>query len=131
MDRPKTIVEASSKSDNYYAQSFTQGKYITISTSKQTVSPSGKIMLNKYGWPIRILSIITLIALLMLYNYFGTINPEEKPIMIYTSFVISLSIIVIVVGWIFYRNPSSRIANNPDDRIQDSEQDLFRHNSHI
>jgi len=60
----------------------------------------------------------------MLYNYFGIINPEEKPIMIYTSFVISLSIIVFVVGWILYRNPSSKITISPD-RIQSIERDLF------
>ena len=44
--------------------------------------------------------------------------------MIYTSFVISLSIIVFVVGWILYRNPSSKITISPD-RIQSIERDLF------
>ena len=125
MDSAKTILETNSKSDNYSIQSITKGKYIAMLKTNQTVSHSGKILLNKVGWSIRILSIITLISLLMLYYYFGSINPEEKPIMIYTSFVISLSIIVFVFGWIFYRNPSSKITNNPDDRIQDSEQDLF------
>ena len=125
MDRAKTILETNSKSDNYSIQSITNGKYIAKLRTNQTVSHSGKILLNKVGWSIRILSVITLFSLLMLYYYFGSINPEEKPIMIYTSFVISLSIIVFVFGWIFYRNPSSKITNNPDDRIQDSEQDLF------
>ena len=88
------------------------------------VSPSGKIMLKRKGWIIRIFSIVTLISLILIYTYFGIISPEEKPIMIYTSFMISLSIIVFVFGWIFFRNPSS-LNKNSDNEAMSKEKDLF------
>lgn len=124
MDISKTILEESSTLQNLFVKTSAQGKCIGLLSSKQKVSGSGRIILNKKGWIIRILSMITLIALLALYNYFGTINPEERPIMIYTSFVVSLSIIVYIFGWIFYKNPSTNSKINLD-KIQFSEENLF------
>jgi hypothetical protein len=46
--------------------------------------------------------------LIVVYNLFiGLRNPQEEPIMVYTGFVISLSLFTLTFGWIFYRNPAS------------------------
>src|ERR1044071_8047673 len=76
--------------------------------SNQTISLNGRIRISKKGWVIRILSFVFLSFLIIAYNLFiGLRNPQELPIMMYTGFVILISLFILTFGWIFYRNPSS------------------------
>jgi uncharacterized protein with PQ loop repeat len=84
-----------------------------IKESSQTVSTStGRINISKKGWIIRISTLLFLISLVLIYNlYFGLINPESQPIMIYTGIVMSFSIVILAFGWICYRNPSINLTS--------------------
>ena len=84
-----------------------------IKESNQTVSTStGRINISKKGWIIRISTLLFLISLILIYNlYFGLINPESQPIMIYTGIVMSFSIMILAFGWICYRNPSINLTS--------------------
>ena len=76
--------------------------------SNQTISLDGRIRISKKGWVIRILTFAFLSVLIVVYNLFvGLRNPQEQPIMMYTGFVILISLFILTFGWIFYRNPSS------------------------
>jgi hyaluronan synthase len=79
-----------------------------IRETGQTVSLStGRINISKKGWIIRISTLAFLTSLILIYNlYFGLINPESQPIMIYAGIVMSFSIMILAFGWICYRNPS-------------------------
>ena len=77
-------------------------------SSNQTISLNGRIRISKKGWVIRILTFAFLSFLIIAYNLFvGLRNPQELPIMMYTGFVILISLFILTFGWIFYRNPSS------------------------
>jgi hyaluronan synthase len=76
-------------------------------SSNRTISLDGRIRISKKGWLIRILTFAFLSLLIVVYNLFGLRNPQEEPIMMYTGFVISLSLFILTFGWIFYRNPSA------------------------
>jgi hyaluronan synthase len=77
-------------------------------SNNQTISLDGRIRTSKKGWVIRILTFAFLSLLIVVYNLFvGLRNPQEEPIMMYTGFVIMLSLFILTFGWIFYRNPSS------------------------
>ena len=91
---------SSSKSHNYSREA--------IRKTGQTVSTTtGRINISKKGWIIRIFTLVFLASLILIYNlYFGLKNPESQPIMIYTGFVISLSILILAFGWVCYRNPA-------------------------
>jgi hyaluronan synthase len=79
-----------------------------IRETGQTVSLStGRINISRKGWIIRISTLAFLTSLILIYNlYFGLINPESQPIMIYAGIVMSFSIMILAFGWICYRNPS-------------------------
>jgi hyaluronan synthase len=88
--------------------SLASSKKISIRKSNQTVSPiSRKIKVNRKGWTIRAITIIILVSLIALYIYYGLTNPKGNFIMIYTSIIISISIIIYIFSWIFYRNPTT------------------------
>ncbi len=86
-------------------------------SSNQTISLNGRIKISKKGWVIRILTFAFLSLLIVVYNFLGLRNPQEEPIMMYTGFVISLSLFILTFGWIFYRNPSSSSSNNGASNI--------------
>src|SRR5947208_764712 len=66
-------------------------------------------------------------------------NPNELPIMMYTGFVILISLFILTFGWIFYRNPSSstvpaaatisNIGKNTytTNRIENANKSTIRH----
>ena len=68
-------------------------------SSNQTISLDGRIKISKKGWVIRILTFAFLSLLIVVYNLFGLRNPQEQPIMMYTGFVISLSLFILTFGW--------------------------------
>src|SRR4051812_29188516 len=87
--------------------SLISSEKISIRKSNQIVSPtSGKIKVNRKGWIIRAITIISLVSLIALYIYYGLTNSKGNFIMIYTSIIISISIIIYIFSWIFYRNPT-------------------------
>jgi len=89
-------------------------KMILIRKSNQTVSPtSRKIKVSRRGWITRAITITILVSLIALYRYYGLINPKGNFIMIYTSIIISISIIIYICSWIFYRNPTPSNITNP------------------
>ncbi len=95
---------------------LTNNKTISIRKSNQTVSStSRRIKVSTKGWIMRELIITILVSLIVLYSYYGLTNPKGSFIMIYTSIIIAISIIIYIIGWIFYRNPttpSSSITNH-------------------
>ena len=91
---------STSKSHNY-SREFIRKTGQTVSTT------TGRTNISKKGWIIRIFTLVFLASLILIYNlYFGLKNPESQPIMIYTGFVISLSILILAFGWVCYRNPA-------------------------
>ena len=84
-----------------------------IRKTGQSVSTiTGRINISKKGWIIRISTLVFLSSLILIYNlYFGLINPESQPVMIYTGIVMSFSIIILAFGWICYRNPSRSLTS--------------------
>ena len=97
---------SSSSSSNNYLKEIVRGPSQTVSMT------TGRINISKKGWIIRISTLIFLISLILIYNlYFGLINPESQPIMIYTGIVMSFSIMILAFGWICYRNPSRSPAS--------------------
>jgi hyaluronan synthase len=87
--------------------SFSSSK-VKIKKSNQSLSSDGRILVTRMGWLLRLLLISCLVALVFVSTlYLGIQNPREEPIYIYSGFLISFSIVIYLVGWALYRNPSS------------------------
>ncbi len=103
---------------------LSDGERIAIRKSNQTVSPlSGRISISKKGWILRAITITSLTSLIFLYCYYGIVNPKEQVIMLYSSFILTLAIIVFIFGWIFYRNPThlSTTISNQSSSLNNAE----------
>jgi cellulose synthase/poly-beta-1,6-N-acetylglucosamine synthase-like glycosyltransferase len=86
--------------------SFTKSVVI-VKKSNQSLSSDGRILVTRKGWLLRLLLISCLVALVFASTlYLGIQNPREEPIYIYSGFLISFSIVIYLVGWVLYRNPS-------------------------
>jgi hyaluronan synthase len=85
---------------------------IVLKKSKQALSADGRILVTKRGWLVRLFSILCLVLLVLVSTlYLGRRNPLEEPIYIYSGFLISFSIVIYLVGWKLYTNPST--SNTP------------------
>jgi hyaluronan synthase len=88
---------------------MTQFKYPTVSKSKKeaaTTIDGCKMPTSKKGWIIRISALIFLISLIVIYIfYLGMVNITEQPIYVYSACIISLSLLIYTIAWIFYNSP--------------------------
>ena len=77
----------------------------------QKISSEGKIQVRKVGWFIRIVTLIGLIFV-MEYNIHQGLTLGSS-LIVYSTLMPLHTFLVLVVGWIFYKNPASKgIAKN-------------------
>lgn len=69
---------------------------------KQRISEDGRIQVSKKGWVVRILTLIS-ITLVLLYNLIWGWTTHD-PLIVYSVLVPIHTLIVFVVGWVFFRN---------------------------
>ena len=70
----------------------------------QTVSPDGRIITSRKGWYVRIATLASMITVASYNIYLGlTLNDM---LVVYATLVIIHSILILSVGWFFYRNPA-------------------------
>ncbi|MCV0400055.1 MAG: glycosyltransferase family 2 protein [Nitrosarchaeum sp.] len=78
--------------------------------SEQTINSSGRIHINKVGWLIR-LSIITGLIGVIVYNLSQGILLRD-PLVAYSTIMPIHALLVIMIGWLFYKNPATGKAGN-------------------
>jgi len=79
-------------------------------SSGQKLEENGRIHVPKKAWIVRIVS-ISLLVVIISYNLFQGIKLLE-PLLLYASLTLIDALIVVSVGWIFYKNPAKAIAGN-------------------
>ena len=79
-------------------------------TSGQKIQENGRIHVPKKAWILRISSISLLVGLIS-YNIFQGIKILD-PLLLYASMTLIDALIVVSVGWFFYKNPAKGIAGN-------------------
>lgn len=76
----------------------------------QRLSKDGKIKVSKKGWAVRLFTIIS-VCIVIAYNIKAGIDLDE-PLIIYSNLLPVHSILVLIIGWIFYRNPTKGKVGN-------------------
>ena len=81
-----------------------------LDENPQRISSDGKINVNKKGWLSRL---VLLISLFMIIGYNLEVGVRlADPLILYSIIVPSHSVIILMLGWIFYRNPSKGEIGN-------------------
>jgi hyaluronan synthase len=81
-----------------------------LDENPQKISSDGKIYVNKKGWLTRF---IILFAILIVIGYNLDVGIKlADPLILYSIIVPIHSVIVLFIGWIFYRNPSKGKIGN-------------------
>lgn len=81
-----------------------------LDENPQRISSSGKITVNKKGWLTRFV-ILSVITAIIIYNLEVGIRLAD-PLILYSIIVPLHSVIILLIGWIFYRNPSNGKIGN-------------------
>jgi hyaluronan synthase len=76
----------------------------------QAVSPDGRIIISRKGWYVRIATLAAMILMASYHIYLGLALHDM--LVIYATLVMAHSILVLSVGWFFYRNPAKGKAGN-------------------
>jgi hyaluronan synthase len=76
----------------------------------QKVSSDGRIVVEKKGWVLRIVTLIAMIAMAAYNIYQGYMLGDM--LVIYATLVLVHSILILSVGWFFYRNPARENAGD-------------------
>jgi len=74
--------------------------------SGQKISPDGKISIPKVGWILRISTIVGISGILAYYFIIGF--QLWDPLIIFSTIMPLQELIIVSVGWFFYRNPSGK-----------------------
>lgn len=86
-------------------------EFVTLlDENPQRISSDGKIQVSKKGWFSRFVILIS-IFIIIGYNLEFGIRLAD-PLIIYSIIVPSHSVIILMLGWMFYRNPSSGAIGN-------------------
>lgn len=85
-------------------------KISQIHKCEQKISSNGRIIVPKYAWGIRFLSILVLI-LVTIYNIYQGLLLND-PLVVYSTLMPLHAIMLFTFGWIMYKNPSSTNAGN-------------------
>ena len=83
---------------------------IKSTSSGQKIQDNGRIHVPKKAWILRMGSISLLIGIIS-YNLIQGIKLAE-PLLLYGSITLIDALIVVSVGWFFYKNPAKGIAGN-------------------
>ena len=90
--------------------SFKQELIHQMPENPQRISSNGKISIPKKGWLARIVILIS-IFLIIGYNLEVGLRLAD-PLILYSIIVPSHSVLILILGWIFYRNPSKGEIGN-------------------
>ncbi|MGI0026836.1 MAG: glycosyltransferase family 2 protein [Nitrosopumilaceae archaeon] len=74
--------------------------------SSQRIAKNGRIITKKKGWIVRILA-IALIIYVIIFNLQQGIELDD-PLVIYSTLMPVHALMIMLVGWFFYRNPAKR-----------------------
>ena len=83
---------------------------IKSTSSGQKIDDGGRIRVPKKGWILRIASISLLVGIIS-YNLVQGIKLLD-PLLLYASLTLVDALIVVSVGWFFYKNPAKGVAGN-------------------
>jgi hyaluronan synthase len=85
-------------------QPVQQQKFALTRRCAQKVSPEGRIIVSKKGWCVRIATLAGMIGM-ALYNIYMGLALNDM-LVVYATLVLIHSILILSVGWFFYRNPA-------------------------
>jgi hyaluronan synthase len=75
-----------------------------IKRSFQRFSPDGRIYVSRKGWMLRITMISLMTAVTAVNIWLGILKSNE--LVVYSSIIFIHAILILVVGWIYFRNPA-------------------------
>lgn len=78
--------------------------------SGQKISSDGKIQIPKIGWLLRIITIVGISGLVIYFLGMGVLLAD--PIIILFVIMPIQELIILSVGWLFYRNPAKKITGD-------------------
>lgn len=76
----------------------------------QRLSEKGRILINKKGWCVRLATIFS-VSFIIIYNVKTGLSLDE-PLIIYASLLPIHSILIVAIGWFFYKNPAKGHDDN-------------------
>ena len=82
----------------------------TTLSSGQKLERDGRISIPKIGWVLRISAIVGIVALLAYYLENGL--EIQDPLIFFAALMPIQELIIVSIGWFFYRNPSQKDAEN-------------------
>jgi len=85
-------------------------KVIEIPKCNQKFAPSGRIYVRKLAWVLRICSIIA-ISTVIVFNVVKGVDLND-PLIIYSTLMPLHALIILTIGWFFYKNPAKGLAKN-------------------
>ena len=95
-------------------QSLTHPKKTKVETittlSGQKLTKTGRIKIPKFVWPIRIITILSLSAVII-YNFSIGIQLHD-PLIIFATLIPVEAVIMATIGWFFYKNPKQGYEGN-------------------
>lgn len=80
---------------------------------KQRISKKGRILVSKKAWIVRA-SLLAGMIIFMLYNISAALSVGD-PLIVYSTLMPIHSIIVLVVGWVFFKNRAT--GETPEDLV--------------
>jgi len=92
-----------------------QGKYKIESQIQSTISgqkhnSDGRIHVPKKAWIVRIITMVFLGGIIS-FNVVEAIKIQD-PLLLYLSIVVIDALLIVLVGWLFFKNPSKGLAGN-------------------
>ena len=72
--------------------------------SSQKIGSDGRIFLPKKGWVMRVLVVVGLVGIIIYNLYIGLLLSD--PLVAYSTIMPLHALLVVVVGWFFYKNPA-------------------------
>ena len=96
----------SNETSNSADKSKSQCQLNIISSGGQKITSEGKISIPRIGWAVRILTIIGISGMIAYYFVAG-FNLQD-PLIILSALMPVQQIIIVSVGWFFYKNPTKK-----------------------
>jgi hyaluronan synthase len=78
--------------------------------SGQKITPNGRIHVPKKAWIVRVITICALLGIVS-YNFTRGFDLKD-PFVIYAGFMVVDALIMLIVGWFFFKNPNKAPAGN-------------------
>jgi hyaluronan synthase len=75
-----------------------------LSKTGQAVSTNGRVITHRNGWFVRIATLVGMIAVASYNIYVGLMLQDM--LVVYATLVLVHSILILSVGWFFYKNPA-------------------------